>query len=169
MNSQKEMVDAVHIAHGRNPDAGFNGKTSQFQIFKKKSAMRIQLDKPDRKDQEFKIGCLYLQAAPAKSENKDDGFDWEDKKISVKIGVNDITAILHGFKTGEGSKMFHEFNGDTKTIAFNPNRERGGYFLQLEHSTKEGAKNRIAIPLTSAESYSLEVMLNYALPKIHNW
>lgn len=45
-------------------DNGYtNDVPSQFQIFKKRSAMRIQLAKSE---QRFKTGCLFLQVAPAK-------------------------------------------------------------------------------------------------------
>lgn len=166
---QKQIIDAVHIASGRNPEAGINAKPSQFQIFKGKSAMRIQLDIPNRKDQEFKVGCLFLQAAPVKAGGRDDGYDWENKKISVKIGVNDISAMLYGLRNRRNVELFHEFGGDTKAVKFQVKDDGTGYFMNLDHSAKDGSKNKVMVPLTPEETDALIVMLQYALPKIHNW
>lgn len=167
--TQKQIVDAVHIANGRNPESGINGKPSQFQIFKGKSAMRIQLDIPNRKEQEFKVGCLFLQVAPAKSTGRDDGYDWENKKISVKLGVNDISTMLYRLRNRKAAELFHEFGGDKKVIKFEINETKGGYFMNIEHTAAGGQVNKIMVPLTQEETDSLIVMLQYALPKIHNW
>lgn len=148
-----------------------NTKPSQFQIFKGKSAMRLQLDKPERADQVYQIGCLYLQAAPAKpgatGENR--SFDWEDKKISAKLGINDITKLVHGLANGENVDLFHEFNGDTKSIKFQINNEKGGYFLNLEQKSQRNGDQKIMVPISSEETTVLVIMLRAVLPLIHNW
>lgn len=166
-NVNQEMVQAVRVALGMNTE-GENTKPSQFQIFKGKSAMRVQLDKPKRNDQEYKVGCLYLQAAPSKPGNGQTGYDWQDKKVSVKIGVNDISAIVHGLRMNQNVGLFHEFGGDTKRIDFNVNEQRGGYFLSIAQDGQSG-QSKVNVPLSQEEVTSFIIMLQAALPLIHNW
>jgi hypothetical protein len=166
---RREVIDAVREAMGINPQQGYNAKPSQFQIFKGSSAMRIQLDIPNRQEQEYKVGCLYLQAAPVKegSDRNNRSYDWENGKVSVKIGVNDISEIIYKVKRREEVDLFHEFNNDTKSIKFNINQDRG-YFLNIQQRGRSGEAS-VAIPLSPQEIDSLVLMLEYALPKIHNW
>lgn len=150
-------------------NGNLNSKPSQFQIFKGASAMRIQLDKPVREDQTYKTGCLYLQVAPSKPGNGQTGYDWENKKISCKIGVNDITKIIHGFKTRDNVDLFHEFNGDTKSIKFGKNaRTVGSYFLNIQQNGSSG-ENKVSVSLSPEEVTALQLMLEASLPLIHNW
>ena len=145
-----------------------NTQPSQFQIFKKKSAMRVQLDKPDRPDQKYKVGCLYLQAAPSKGEvGSESGYAWDESKISVKIGVNDISKILDGISTGKNIDLMHTFNEDRKVIKFSV-KDGGGYFLNIEQISG-GTKTGVSVPLSSEEVRSFATMLNFAMPLIHNW
>lgn len=149
-------------------EEGLNIYPSQFRIFKKRSAMRLQLDKPNRAGQKYDVGCLYLQAAPARGGNgTENGYEWEDKKISVKLGFNDLSEIIHGIKYGTEVSLYHTFNDDTKTIKFSP-KDGGGFFLNIEH-TSNGEKNSVAVPLSDQEVGSLATMLSFALPLIHNW
>ncbi len=148
-----------------------NTKPSQFQIFKGRSAMRLQLDVPRRVEQQFNVGCLYLQVAPVKegATKNNRTFDWENRKISSKINVSDISQILYALKTMGEVNLFHEFNGDTKTISFTPKSNPDGYFLTVEHRTSKGDVNKISVPLSMEEVTALAIMLQAALPKIHNW
>jgi len=161
-NIDQNIVDAVRVANGIS-----NVKPSQFQIFKGKSAMRVQLDRPTREGFEHKVGCLFLQVAPSKPGTGQTGYEWEDKKISIKIGVNDITAIIHGLRSNINVDLFHEFGGDTKSIKFDTNVQRGGYFLNVEQ--KGTAENKVTVPLSAAEITAFTIMLQAALPLIHNW
>lgn len=166
-NIDQNVVDAVRVAMGVNPAAGYNSKPSQFQVFKGKSAMRVQLDKPNRQQQEFKVGCLFLQVASAQT-GQGQGYDWENGKISVKIGVNDISKIIYGLRSGNNVDLFHEFGGDTKTIKLNKNEQRGGYFLSVQQGGSSGER-KVNVPLSSDEITAFVIMLEAALPLIHNW
>ncbi len=161
-NIDQNTLNAVRVATGKT-----NVKPSQFQIFKGKSAMRVQLDRPTREGSEHKVGCLFLQVAPSKPGNGQTGYEWENKKISVKIGVNDITSMIHGLRTNQNVDLFHEFGGDTKNIKFDVNTSRGGYFLNLEQ--KGTTENKVTVSLTAAEITAFIIMLQAALPLIHNW
>lgn len=146
-----------------------NKHPSQFRIFKKQSAMRLQLDKPDRVDQKYDIGCIYLQAAPAKDgDGTKNGYLWDNSKISVKLGFNDISAIIHGLKANEEVKLYHTFNEDNKIINLSP-KQGGGFFINIEHVKNKQKLGSVAIPLSQQEIGSMVTMLTFALPLIHNW
>ena len=145
-----------------------NKLPSQFRVFKKRSAMRVQLDKPVQTDRKYEVGCLFLQAAPANGGNgTENGYAWEDSKISVKMGFNDISSILHGMKMNQEVSLYHTYNEDKKSIKFSP-KEGGGYFLSIEHTRGE-TKNSVSVPLSDEEIGSFITMLTFSLPIIHNW
>ena len=139
---------------------------SQFNLYKGKSALRLQLSKVTKK---YGHGCLFLELAPVKpgQSGPNKQYDWEKSKISSKIGVTDISKLLYAMKTGTEAKMFHEFNGVTKSIDFKP-KEGGGYFLGVSQ-TKDTKSSNISIPIAGEETLALMIMLEAALPLIHNW
>lgn len=142
---------------------------SQFSIFKGKSAMRMQLQKPEAIEDKFKIGCIILQIAPFKEEkNGVRIFAWEEQKVTVKLGINDLTQLVYAIDSGGETKLFHQFNDTTKSIEFKLNGDKG-WFLSVAQSGKDGAKQNISIPISREEGYTIGVMLKAALPLIHNW
>lgn len=145
-----------------------NTYPSQFRIFKKRSAMRLQLDKPNRAGQKYEVGCIFLQVAPAKDgDGVKNGYEWEHNKISVKLGFNDISSIIHGIKCGTEVSLYHTFNDDSKRIMMSP-KDGGGFFINIEQNSK-GVKSSVAVPLSDQEVGSFMTMLSFALPLIHNW
>ena len=142
---------------------------SQFSIFKGKSAMRMQLQKPEAIEDKFKIGCIILQIAPFKEEkNGVRIFAWEEQKLTVKLGINDLTQLVYAIDSGGETKLFHLFNETTKSIEFKLNGDKG-WFLSVAQSGKDGAKQNISIPISREEGYTIGIMLKAALPLIHNW
>lgn len=145
-----------------------NTTPAQFTIFKGQTAARFQLQKPEKPEEKFKTGCVSLQIAPLKeTKGKVKIYNWEEQKISCKLGVNDLTNILYALETGTDVKLFHEYNGVSKTISFTLNAERGGYFIHVQQNGENAQK--LSIPLSSQEVYGLFTMLKVALPLIHNW
>lgn len=151
-------------------EAAVNTTPTQYHIFKGKSALRIQIEKPTKADQKYKVGCLYLQAAPFKAEvNGNKTYDWEGKKISVKFGINDLTQINHALKYGEGCEVFHSFGNSNKVIKLEP-KEGGGYFISITETVKEAnTKNSISVPISAEETSTLATLITFAIPLIHNW
>ncbi len=142
---------------------------SQFSIFKGKSALRMQLQKPEAIEDKFKIGCIILQMAPFKEErNGVRIFAWEELKVTVKLGVNDLTQLIYAIDAGGEAKLFHQFNDTTKSIELKLNGDKG-WFLSVAQSAKDGAKQNISIPISREEGYALGIMLRAAIPLIHNW
>lgn len=146
-----------------------NTLPSQFSIFKGKSAMRMQLQTPRSIEDKYKVGCVILQLAPFKEEkNGTRIFAWEDLKLTVKIGVNDLTKIIYAIDSGGEVELFHEFNGTNKTIKLKLNGDKG-WFLSVLQNSQDGSKQNISIPITTDEGYAIGIMLKHALPIIHNW
>lgn len=145
-----------------------NIRTTQYQVFKGSAAARFQLERPR---EAYKVGCLFLQAAPLKG--KVDGnntYDWENKKISVKLGINDLSQIHYKLKVGERVELFHKFGDDNKIINFDP-KEGGGYWLKIAESSNvdKTKKNSVSVPLSDEEVSTLVVLTFFAMPLIHNW
>lgn len=144
-----------------------NVKPTQYQIFKGKAAARFQIEKPK---EQYKVGCLYLQIAPSKGEvNGNNTYDWENKKVSVKFGINDISKIYHQMKCNEKIDLFHDFGDSTKGIKFEP-KDTGGYFLNVQETNKKtGLKNAVNIAISAEETSTLTALLFWAIPLVHNW
>lgn len=137
-----------------------NIKPAQFQVFKGKAAIRFQLAKPE---EDYKVGCLFMQIAPAKgSRGSESGYDWENK-ISVKLGVNDVSTVKYSLSRGLEADLFHTFRDDKKTIKFSP-KDDGGYFVNVSQNG-----NGHNVVLSAEEVDSLVTLLTFTLPSIHNW
>lgn len=148
--------------------AMINRTPAQWTVFKGQSAMRLQLQKNETLDDKYKTGCVSLQIAPFKEKRGETRiYNWEEKKISCKLGVNDITTIIYALRFGQEVKLYHEFNGVSKSINMNLNTEKGGYFLSVQQNGENAQK--LNVPLSSQETYGMLVMLEAALPLIHNW
>ena len=142
---------------------------SQFSIFKGKSAMRMQLQAPKTIQDKYKVGCVVLQLAPFKEEkNQVRIYSWEDLKLTIKMGVKDLTKVIYAFDSVGEVKLFHEFNGTTKSIELKLNGDKG-WFLSVLQNSQDGTKQNISIPITIEEGYAISIMLKHALPIVHNW
>jgi len=149
-----------------NSEELINDYPSQFRIFKKSCALRLQIDKPKKK---YGIGCIFLQAAPSNNgDGVKNGYAWENEKISVKLGFNDINSILYGIKTNQDVNLFHTYNEESKSIKFSP-KTGGGFFINIEHLINGEKIGSISVPLSNEETGSMLTMLNFSLPLIHNW
>lgn len=143
-------------------------KPSQYQIFKGSAAARFQLERPT---EPFKVGCVYLQVAPSKGKvNGNNTYAWEDKKISVKFGINDLTILYHRLKSNEKIELFHDFGDFQKIVGFTPKEDGSGYFLGITEIAKsDKTKKQVSIPVSSEEISTLVALFFYAIPAIHNW
>ena len=142
-------------------------RATPYQIFKKSAAARFTLEKPK---EEFKVGCIYMQVAPSKGKVDDNNtYDWENKKISVKFGINDISKLNYNVSVGLETELFHDFNDSQKMVKFTP-KEGGGFFLQVTEVNKSaGTKQTISVPISQEEASTLASLFFHAIPLIHNW
>jgi len=72
---------------------------------------------------QFKLGsnndCMFLELAKQTKPMDDSApYDWENTKITVKLGIADITKMMAYFKmdTDDALKLFHRTPKSTKTI-----------------------------------------------------
>lgn len=93
-------------------------RSAQFSLFKSKAAFRLGVERPT---EAFKVGSLNIQMAPFKEKKNDVNiYDWENKKVSIKIGVNDILKFIKSFADGSAVELFHKFGDSSKTIKMTP-------------------------------------------------
>jgi hypothetical protein len=142
-------------------------RPTQYQIFKGNSAARFQIEKPREL---YKVGCLYLQTAPSKGKVEGNNtYDWENKKISVKFGINDISVIYHKLKNNEDVELFHDFGEHQKIVKFQA-KEGGGYFLNVTEVVKSSkVRNSVNVPISAEETSTLTALAFWAIPLVHNW
>lgn len=105
---------------------------------------------------------------------KGDGFLWDDK-VTVKLGIPDLTKIANGFNTGaEEIKIYHDPGAGTddkgkisKNIAFK--RSATGYYMNVSVVKDRVPMKRINVAMSSDEVFALTVLFETAITKILRW
>ena len=85
----------------------------------------------------------------------------EPKKYDVvvtSVGVNDVTNIIFGIRSNQEVSLFHQFGETSKRVVFKPGDK--GWFLTV---------NDKSIPISYPEILAINIMLEHALPLMHNW
>jgi Whirly transcription factor len=110
--------------------------------------------------------CMFLELAPQVRDMKDSKpYDWENQRITVKLGPTDIgklLALLHGRlplsddpKTPD-LELFHRNAKGNKVIKIK--EQKNGYYVKV--SAKEGSKQTaVAVPVSWDEAELLRVAL----------
>jgi whirly transcription factor len=145
-----------------------------YAIYKSKAAARFRLGNPkvnnDSGREVLNRGYIFLEIAPVREgSGSEKQYQWEDKKIGVKLGIPDLSEMLYSLKRGQNAEMFHEFGGSTKVIKLT--RAEGGnspYFLSVSQNAA-GVKSQYSIPVSGPELETLVVLFEHAIPKILNW
>lgn len=149
-------------------------EAKHYSIFKGKSAIRFRLVKPqvveEGTNKKLNAGFVFLEAAPVKDDNaKNKTYQWENKKIGIKLGMPDLQKLGYAIERGLDVDLFHEFNGNTKTIGLK--RSTGGaspYFLSVAQNV-DGEKSSLSTPLSVDETFALSVLIKHSIPSILNW
>lgn len=124
-------------------------------------------------------GYIFLTLIPQKDEmkvretsggRKVASFDWNGRKIGVKLGFSDICnllLVLHREvqQMGEGRGLLHDSKDATTVIYFEQNKDRPGVFsLCLSRKSKSGGDvNRLRISFSAVEALGLRLFLEQAL------
>ena len=96
-------------------------------------------------------------------------YDWENKKINIKFGINDISTIYHKLKNNEDVKLFHDFNEHQKVVEFTA-KEGGGYFLGITEIKKsDKTTTKISVPVSAEETSALVALFMFSIPAVHGW
>lgn len=142
-------------------------KPAQFSIFKGKSALRLKVL---RQTADFEPGCLFLELAPFKSKNENGNriYDWENK-ISIKLEIVDLAKIGYAFERGISAELFHEYNGNVKTISVSRVEGQSPYFITVNQKLSSGEKSSISVPCSAEEVYSLLCLVRFAIPATLGW
>lgn len=107
---------------------------------------------------------------------KGDAFDWKDK-ITIKLGLNDLGAMLSTIKNNEKElKLFHDPGAGTDdkgsvsrtiTLVRNDSKQKGYYFNVT--SSQDGKAKRISVAMNNSEITILECLITVTIPKMLRW
>ncbi len=95
-------------------------------------------------------------------------FGWQDDDaINVKMGLNDLGAILtviEGYASKDGVKLFHKTDSDNKIIVFKHEPERFGYSLSVSHK-KHGSSepHQVFIGISYPEAMILKIYIEHTI------
>lgn len=161
--SEKETVEV------RRKDIGIykankkmTGSVAQFKIARDNSCMFLELAK--------QIGDMDSKMP----------YDWENSKITVKLGIPDITKMMNFFRRGgeaEALKLFHQNDKGSKSIELSWQEKYNTFYLKV--SAKEKMKDKegkekeelrsVAVPIGLDEVELLMVGFTRGLELILGW
>lgn len=146
----------------------------EYAVYKSKAALRLRLansrvEEANGRDV-LKSGFIYLEMAPIKEgAGNQKQYEWEQKKIGVKLGMADLSQLLYSLKRGQDAEMFHEFGVSTKVIKLTRATEgKSPYFLSVSQNNG-GVKSQCSIPISGPEAEVILTLVSYAIPKTLNW
>jgi hypothetical protein len=146
----------------------------EYAIYKSKAALRMRLVNPRIDNSSgrdvLNKGFVFLEMAPIKEgSGNQKQYEWEQKKIGVKLGMPDLAQIVYSMKRGQEAEMFHEFDGSTKVIKLTRATEgKSPYFISVSQNNG-GVKSQCSIPVSGQEAEVILNLVSYAIPKILNW
>lgn len=146
----------------------------EYAIYKSKAALRMRLVNPRVNNSTGRDvldkGYIYLEMAPIKDgSGNQKQYEWENKKIGVKLGMPDLSQIVYSMKRGQEAEMFHEFGGATKVIKLTRATEgKSPYFISVSQNNG-GVKSQCSIPIGGQEAEVILNLVSYAIPKTLNW
>lgn len=119
--------------------------------------------------------CMFLELAPQiRPMNDSKPYDWDESRITIKLGPTDIgklMILLNGVLPSKGEnepdlELFHKNPKGNKVIKIK--RQAHGYYLKV--SMKEGEKQvSVAIPIAWDEAELLLVALRRGYEIILGW
>lgn len=140
------------------------------KFYKKTAELQVKLLKPEA-DESGKItkeGCLFFEMAQAIPGDTEGRIDWKNK-IIMKIGINDLGALLNGIRYELPEvKLFHKTASGTSTFTLAKGQNPGTYGVSLYKVAGE-QKLQARMYLNSADLIVLEKVLEAGLPVILGW
>jgi hypothetical protein len=130
---------------------------------------------------QFKIAndnsCMFLEMAKQFNDMDSEApYDWENTKITVKLGIPDITKMLAYFRGGEEGKplkLFHQNERGSKAIEMEYQSKYNSFYLKvsMKEKDKDGKEllRNCAIPIGVDEVELLRVGMEQALRLILGW
>lgn len=115
--------------------------------------------------------CMFLELAKQTGDmDSSKPYDWDNTKITVKLGIPDITKMMAYFAGNdtEPLKLFHKNDKGSKTIEMVWQDQYKNFYLKV--TAKEGEDLRsIAIPISLDEVQLLKVGFTKGLELILGW
>jgi hypothetical protein len=142
------------------------------KFYKKKSELQVKLAKPeaDEAGKIVKKGAVFFEIANAIGGDTEGRIDWNNK-IIMKIGTNDIAAILHGLRTRQKEiKLFHQNDAGSSTCVIKEGEGQyaGTFGLQV-FKTVGQEKKQSSVFLSGPDMVVLSNLLDAALPATLGW
>lgn len=138
-------------------------------FYKKTAELQVKLKKPeadaDGRIIKGKEGCMFFEAARAIPNDPDGRIDWPSK-IIMKIGVNDIGAMLSFLVANRDvpCKLFHKNSTGASTNLEMAKGNEGSVGLRVFKTAADGTKLAAQLYLSAADTMILEELLKAALP-----
>ena len=149
----------------------------RYNIYKGKAAAQFGLARfnPARVRSSGKSspnGWVMLEVAKVKGKN-DAGnriYDWE-RKITFGMSADDLSRFQ--VFSRKGGKIFHEYNGNTKTLELSPgNEDRDGlptWMMTLSVKPQGGEWDRVTVSISAVEMTTLKSLFQAAVPSMLGW
>lgn len=145
---------------------------SYYSVYKSKGAFQLKFVPPkpvESNPWEILQGFLLIEFANSIGNKK--LYNWKEK-ITMKLGLRDISQILVDVKAPDGVKIVHDPKAGTeekgkffKTLTVKKGQKAGTFFWTLS-STTGGA---ISVPVDKYEQTILFTFLKYSMPKLLAW
>jgi hypothetical protein len=138
-------------------------------FYKKTAELQVKLKKPEADDNgrivKGKEGCMFFEAARGIPNDPDGRIDW-DSKIIMKIGVNDIGAMLAFLVANRDvpCKLFHKNASGASTNLEMQKGNEGSVGVRVSKKTAEGQVLQAQLYLSAADTMILEELLKASLP-----
>lgn len=150
--AKKRDYVGIYKANKRN-----NGAVAQFKIAHLKDCMFLELAKQVRDMDDPKP------------------YDWENSRITIKLGETDIGKLLSLFNgtmplsddpKKEDLMLFHKRESGNKVIKIK--KQERGYYLKVSID-EDGRKDAIAIPISWDEAELVKIALSRGYEIILGW
>jgi len=159
---------------------------AKYIVYKGSGVARFSISPPVFTSEEIGLGRVYkiqsegavfLEMAPSNGQNS---YDWQNRKLNVKLGLADLGKILFyldsGFRNSEKISLFHDPNkgkeGEgqtTKNIELRRPTQQSPNFLLSAVERKDGKSNSVTVPISPDEATIIQILLREAVKVVVGW
>ena len=149
-------------------------RSGVLKIYKNTGAAQFSLI-PCRRDEDrgfvTKEGAVLVEVAPCDGKDANGNIKalW-DRKLKFAINIADLSNLMDTVNP-KASRLFHKFQGNTKSLEFRPGQGKyeGTYMLTVQQGSKPNLET-VAVPLTNGEyNMIMRLLIGVAAPKLIGW
>jgi len=113
---------------------------------------------------------VSVKEIPSDGENAAFGWKDEEKAVTMKLGMADVSAMLATL-TGKNAeaKLFHQNPRGSTTLTLTRDKDKGIYFLRVTGKRDENEAVQISHSVTYAEAEVLRVLLERFIAVAFAW